>query len=114
MQLPSDIHGLGNAIEAVVWWILGICMLLAAYYKPQFRQQSLTVAAGLIAFGCSDIVEISTGAWWRPWWLLVWKAACVILLCWQWYVYRRDRQLSTPASAHLDQSLAPSDDPEAH
>ena len=29
------------------------------------------------AFGISDFVEIHTGAWYRPWWLLAWKATCV-------------------------------------
>jgi hypothetical protein len=29
-------------------------------------------------FGLSDLVEVTTGAWWRPWWLLAWKAACLL------------------------------------
>lgn len=88
MQIPTDIHGLGNAIEAVVWWVLGICMVIAAYAKPVARRQCLIAAIALVLFGCSDIVEISTGAWWRPWWLLVWKGACIAVLCWQWYTHR--------------------------
>ena len=88
MQIPTDIHGLGNAIEAVVWWVLGISMLIAAYAKPTHRKQCLVSAIALVLFGCSDVVEISTGAWWHPWWLLVWKGTCVITLCWQLYTHR--------------------------
>ncbi|MBE7458640.1 MAG: hypothetical protein KJ057_17160 [Phycisphaerae bacterium] len=33
-----------------------------------------------LAFGASDVVEADTGAWWRPWWLLAWKAACLAVL----------------------------------
>ena len=47
-----------------------------------------TAAATLTLFGLSDIVEIQTGAWWQPWWLLVWKGACIsglVLLLWIWY-----------------------------
>lgn len=31
-----------------------------------------------MAFGVSDIIELQTGAWWRPWWLLLLKAACLL------------------------------------
>jgi hypothetical protein len=31
----------------------------------------------LILFGISDFVEMVSGAWWQPWWLLVWKALCI-------------------------------------
>jgi hypothetical protein len=89
MQLPTDIHGLGNAIEAVVWWFLAGCVLVAAYRKPLHRRSCLTVAIALLLFGCSDVVEISTGAWWRPWWLLVWKAACLATLLHQWLQHRK-------------------------
>ncbi len=93
MEFPTDIHGIGNAIEAVVWWVLGGCMLIMGYLKPHVRRELLIVSTTLIAFGFSDIVEIFTGAWWRPWWLFMWKGACVLTLCWQWYGYR-NRQLA--------------------
>jgi hypothetical protein len=39
------------------------------------------MAAGtFVLFGASDLIEVRTGAWWRPWWLLAWKAACVFAL----------------------------------
>jgi hypothetical protein len=48
---------------------------------PQFVQ----VACVLVAFGFSDVVEIQTGAWWRPWWLLVWKGACLLAMLGMWW-----------------------------
>jgi hypothetical protein len=97
MPIPTNIHGLENAIEAVVWWGPGTCMLITAHHKPDVRTQSLVVATALIVFGFSDIVEISTGAWWRPWWLLVWKGTCVVTVCWQWYSYHKKlRSLTQP------------------
>jgi hypothetical protein len=50
-------------------------------------------AAVLLAFGGSDVVETRTGAWWHPWWLLVWKGLCVVALVvlvgWWWRTSRR-------------------------
>ncbi|MHC4132622.1 MAG: hypothetical protein ACYSSP_06740 [Planctomycetota bacterium] len=60
--------------------------------------QKIYIAASilLIAFGCSDFVEIRTGAWWRPWWLLVWKGGCLtgfaILLAWYYLLKKRDAE----------------------
>lgn len=54
-----DIERDGNLIEAGVWFLLAIT---------------------LAVFGGSDLVEARTGAWWKPWWLFVWKAACVVVL----------------------------------
>ena len=94
MKIPADIHGLGNAIEAVVWWGLGLSMLAAAVRKSPQRRNMIIVGTILILFGVSDIVEISTGAWWRPWWLFLWKAICVVTLCWQLYAYYKRRVFS--------------------
>jgi len=71
---------LANFIEAGLWITLGGGFLLAAIFKPAARSACVGTAVALIAFGISDIVETSTGAWWRPWWLLMWKATCIIAL----------------------------------
>ncbi|MFP4103756.1 sensor histidine kinase [Coleofasciculus sp.] len=41
------------------------------------RYQALMAFITFFFFGLSDIIEVQTGAWWRPWWLLVWKSLCV-------------------------------------
>jgi hypothetical protein len=48
--------------------------------EKQLRPTLFFIAFTLAVFGGSDLVEARTGAWWRPWWLFVWKAACVLVL----------------------------------
>jgi hypothetical protein len=57
------------------------------------------LAAGLLLFefGLSDFVEMQTGAWYRPWWLCLWKTATVIALLALFVLFRRRRSVSTPA-----------------
>jgi hypothetical protein len=63
-----------NYIEAGLWIVLGSG---AAAQAGDVRRDLLILEVDLITFGVSDLVETRTGAWWRPWWLLAWKAACV-------------------------------------
>ena len=83
----ANFHSVGNAIEAVLWLLIAAILLVAGFRSPASRYRCWLIAAVLIAFGISDVVEIRTGAWWRPWWLLAWKGSCIvtfILLCWKW------------------------------
>ena len=43
------------------------------------KAHHILLASILILFGVSDFVEMVTGAWWQPWWLLVWKGLCLII-----------------------------------
>ena len=59
----------------------------------------MIAAVTFCAFGVSDIVEVETGAWWRPWWLLVWKGLCiVVLLVLLWQHYRAGKRTKEPGS----------------
>lgn len=64
-----------NLVEGVFWIGLGAWVLLTRRMVRGRRQVALAIF--LIAFGVSDFVEMRTGAWWTPWWLLAWKAVCV-------------------------------------
>jgi hypothetical protein len=69
---------LSNHIEAGLWTVIGIGMAIGAVYQRGVVRRDCIVAAITFAiFGASDLVEATTGAWWRPWWLLLWKAACL-------------------------------------
>ena len=66
-----------NAVEAV-WWICVAAVLIAAVPGP--RRTRATLAVLFFLFGCSDLVEMWSGAWWRPWWLAAWKIACGVAI----------------------------------
>lgn len=66
---------LANIAEGVLWLFVGILVL--GIYRSK---AAAGVAVTLMLFGVSDWIEASTGAWWRPWWLLIIKAACVAVL----------------------------------
>ncbi len=70
-----------NYGEAVLWFALAVVVFLAGRRQPLAVRRNAWVAAGaFVAFGLSDVIEAQTGAWWRPWWLFVLKAVCVLVL----------------------------------
>jgi hypothetical protein len=80
-MLAEELIVLGNHIEACFWILLGVAFAGAALrLRAGSRRHCLVAAFVLVVFGCSDLVEAQTGAWWRPWWLLAWKGACVLAL----------------------------------
>ena len=88
MDLERD----GNLIEAGVWFFLALALIAYTLRSPtRVRPTLWTLALTLAIFGGSDLVEARTGAWWKPWWLFVWKAACVIVLLFGFVRYYRMR-----------------------
>jgi hypothetical protein len=80
-QSTDSLFVYGNYGEAVLWAV--VALLVAGYgwrRRGVLRARCWVAAAVLIAFGLSDVVEVQTGAWWRPWWLFVWKVVCVLTL----------------------------------
>jgi hypothetical protein len=68
-----------NYVEAALWAIIGLEFLRRTCKRTtQSRRLTLCGAAAFILFGLSDVVEVRTGAWWHPWWLLIWKGACLV------------------------------------
>ena len=83
-----------NYIEAGLWIALAFGAGVQSFrFTGPVRRELLILAIDLIAFGLSDVAETRTGAWWRPWWLLAWKGACVgvMLVLLTSYVRRRLR-----------------------
>lgn len=70
----------GNYLEAGLWGLNGLGFVLAAIKPSLHRRKCLFLALVFFAFGGSDVVEVRTGAWWRPWWLLIWKGVCVLIM----------------------------------
>ena len=86
-----------NTFEILLWSIAGSGFLLSALLRSgQSRLQCFLAGVAFLLFAVSDWIELETGAWWRPWWLLVWKALCVIALAalYAWHVrVRRQKRL---------------------
>jgi len=78
-----------NFVEGINWLILGIFFLTLSKIIPQkYKKLALFTSLILILFGITDFIEIRTGAYWIPWWLLVWNIFCVsgIILSTVWYI----------------------------
>jgi len=84
----------GNLVEGILWLTIAAGFAVSLL-KPGRRGEKIVAAVNFAAFGVSDFVEMHTGAWWRPWWLLAWKAACVAVMAAQLVRYlRRKRRLA--------------------
>lgn len=86
------IYTQGNYIEAGIWSAiaLGFAVRLIRRSGTE-RYQSLMAFLTFFFFGLSDIIEVQTGAWWRPWWLFVWKSLCVFSMAALLINYLRSR-----------------------
>jgi hypothetical protein len=71
-----------NYIETALWPAMGLLFLVtAARRQAATRRDCLIAGFTLIVFGGSDYFEAENGnEWWRPWWLFLWKAVCVLIL----------------------------------
>ncbi len=77
-----------NLCEGILWLAVSAGFLVALVRRGD-RGAKLIAALTFAAFGLSDFVEMDTGAWWRPWWLLMWKGLCVAVMLTQLGVYMR-------------------------
>ncbi len=59
-----------NLVEGIFW----IALACVICYRSPHRALPLWLAL----FGISDFIEIRTGAWWSPSWLLILKGACLV------------------------------------
>lgn len=64
-----------NLTEGFFWIGLGAWLVLTRRVERKPRHYGLAVV--LVLFGISDFAEMQSGAWWQPWWLLMWKTVCV-------------------------------------
>lgn len=84
-----------NQLEAGLWCGIGLIFALAGVRASgRMKRRCYLLALVFLAFGASDIVEAETGTWWPPWWLLAWKAACLVVMGWQWWSYVAARRLT--------------------
>jgi hypothetical protein len=99
----DPIFVLSNRLEAALWIVIAMVMAVAAVRRARLRFDCTIGAIAFALFGISDLVEATTGAWWRPWWLLAWKAACVFAFLWllkRRYLSPRIPGCESPTSSH--------------
>lgn len=78
MTIPpdADFHAVFNEAEAGLWFVIAFVLALRLRMGRPWRW---LLPLAFAVFGVSDLIEVQTGAWWDPWWLLVMKAACVLV-----------------------------------
>ena len=72
---------IANYLEAGLWCAIGLVFVVVASTRCETRPDSVIAAITFFIFGFSDVVEAQdfSGAWYRPWWLLIWKGLCVVV-----------------------------------
>ena len=87
-----------NACEAGLWLTLAVVVGIRYRRAPAgVRSVARVMALHFVLFGVSDLIEIETGAWWRPPALLIFKGACLIgLTCCFVVLVRRERAGRSP------------------
>lgn len=76
-----SLHAAFNYLEAGFWSLFALGFFVRALRgERRWRRDQLILALAFAGFGLSDWIEAGTGAWWRPWWLLVLKAACLLTI----------------------------------
>ena len=99
-----------NYIESSVGFGIAILIVVLNFKKGSnnpFSSLQYRAAAPFILFGLSDVIEASTGAWWRPTWLLLIKLICVASFVWLLlsYIKKNKYQISSRCQFDLAQSL---------
>ncbi len=67
-----------NICEGMLWLAIAAGVLIVLWRKRQEAGLMLALAALFATFGLSDWVEIRTGGWYKPWWMLMWKASNLV------------------------------------
>ncbi len=78
-QIAAAIESVFNGCEAALWLVFAVAVTVR-YCRSDIgpRRWSQLTAVFFVLFGISDVIEIQTGAWWRPPGLLVLKVICLV------------------------------------
>lgn len=77
-----------NFFEGLLWLGLSAIFFKIKVFKKQpDKKADYIVAVLLIFFGISDFIEMKTGAWWKPLWLLGWKGINLFALIFTFFKF---------------------------
>jgi hypothetical protein len=83
-----------NYFESALWFGIALTVFLRRNTPDKrLKKLAMLVSMSFTLFGLSDIVEASTGAWWRPLWLLGVKGLCVLSFVCCWIKYHKIKSL---------------------
>ena len=87
-EMGARAHKVFNLVEGLMWIGMGTILLWKSCSSERARNPIILAGVTFILFGLSDFVEIQTGSWFEPVWLLIWNVACVVSLvsCLVWYL----------------------------
>ncbi len=67
-----------NGGEALLWLAFAVIVAIRFHCAPlRVRRSARAMAVFFFLFAVSDVIEMQTGAWWRPLGLLIFKAVCL-------------------------------------
>ncbi len=79
-----------NGCEAMLWLVFAaIVVVRFRHSDDSVRRTARLTGLFIVLFAASDVIEIQTGAWWRPPGLLLLKGVCLIGLIWGFAVLRQ-------------------------
>lgn len=104
-----DVEETGNLVEAGVWMLVALALAIKAVRVTTTLRRMLMILSGtFVVFGVSDIIESSTGAWWRPIWLPLIKGACLVVFFFGFRAYYRIvKSMKTSSNASQGVVLPP-------
>ena len=91
-----NFHQTVNTLEVVLWTVIGCVFFWQAVRAKSERFRCWLAGAAFLVLGISDIIEINTGAWWRPWWLLLMKVLCAAVLTGLYFHHRSSGRQKSP------------------
>ena len=88
------IHYWGNIVEGAFWiTVAGIIYIRMQNKNKRLVRIGRLAITAFFMFGISDFIEVNTGAWYKPFSLLLLKAACIatLLYCLKNYIQKGDK-----------------------
>lgn len=72
-----------NGFEAALWTLIAVVVAIRYRQAVAGLRRAAAITSGLLVlFAISDVIEMYTGAWWKPLGLLLLKGVCLAGLIW--------------------------------